>query len=204
MSTWRNILQHYSDPAAYLTSEGRVFYASDAAAGDLVTGQTSFATTTPTFQLAVPVGNVAIPLMMRLFQSGTVAGAFISVQMEFDNAIRYSSSGTAETVLCARTGFGNGFLTTGSFAAVTFRSNPTATDAYGVRVAGYTLAQDVAPAEGAVQEILWTPTAGLDLLEGGVTGGTGASWNVYTYAASTGPTWQYTFKWAVIPQSWLT
>jgi hypothetical protein len=196
MSTWNDICRKYTDPSAYLTAEGRVFYASDAAAGDLVTGQTSFATTTPTFQLAVPTGSVAIPLMMRLFQAGTVAGGAVSVVMEIDNAVRYSSSGTAETVLPANTGAGTGFNT------CTFRSNATATDAYGVRVAGWLVGQDVSPAEGAVQEILWTPTAGLDLLNGGAS--TGASWNVYTWAASTGPTWFYTFKWAVIPTTWLT
>jgi hypothetical protein len=196
MSTWRNILQHYNDPAAYLASEGRVFYAADAAAGDLVTGQTSFATTTPTFQLTVPAGSVAIPLGMRLMQMGTVAGGAITVLMEFDNASRYGSSGTAETILPALTSAATTFNT------CTFRSNPTATDAYGIRVAQWFVGPDVSTAEGAVQEITWAPSAGLDLLNGGAS--TGASWNVYTFAGSTGPSWGWSFKFGVIPTTWLT
>jgi hypothetical protein len=191
MSTWRDIVRKYSDPAAWLTAEGRVFYASDAAAGDKVTAVTSFATTTPTFQLAVPTDTTAIPLMVRLFQAGTVAGGAVDVIIEIDNALRFGSGGTAETVLGART---TGAQTNLS----TLRSNPTATDAYGVRLAGYTLGQDVSPAEGAVNEIIWTPTAGLDLLVGP------ASLNVYTYAAVTAPTWFWTIKWAEFPSNWLT
>jgi hypothetical protein len=191
MSTWRDIVRKYSDPAAWLTAEGRVFYASDAAAGDKVTAVTSFATTTPTFQLAVPTDTTAIPLMVRLFQAGTVAGGAVDVIIEIDNALRYNTGGTSETVLGART---TGAQTNLS----TLRSNPTATDAYGVRLAGYTLGQDVSPAEGAVNEIIWTPTAGLDLLVGP------ASLNVYTYAAVTAPTWFWTIKWAEFPSNWLT
>lgn len=179
-----------ADLASFLAAEGKVYYASDADQNDLVTGQTSFAATTPTFLLDIPTGTTVIPLMMRLFQSGTVAGAAVDVIMEFDNAARYSAAGTAETVLASKT--------TGAQAtACTLYSNPTAAAGYGVRVYGATLGQDVSPAEGAVNEVIWTPQGGLDFLVGP------AAWATYTYAGTTGPTWLWTFKWAEIPTGWL-
>ncbi len=172
-----------------LAAMGRVFYASDGAAADKVlSGTTSFGATTPTFQLNIPTGTTCIPLMMSICQSGTVAGGAVDVIMEFDNAARYSSVGTAETMFNARTDLA-GVIT----PACTLRTNPTAASGYGVRVMGLTLGQDVSPAEGAVQEIIWTPAAGMDFLVGP------AAWNVFTYAAVTAPTWLWTFKWAEIP-----
>ncbi len=187
-SLWQEILSK-PDPLSYLSSMGRVFYASDADQNDLVTGQTSFANTTPTFVLDVPAGTVAIPLMLRLFQTGTVAGAAVDVIIEFDDADRVTS-GTAETVLSSRTD-------QPIPPTCTFQSTVTAPSGYGVRVAGYTLGQDVSPAEGAVNEIIWAPTAGLDLLVGP------AAMCVYTYAGTTGPTWFWSAKWAEFPKQWL-
>lgn len=168
-----------------LTAEGRTFYAADADQDDKVTGQTSFANTTPTFMLRVPAGTVCVPLLVALGQSGTVAGDAISVIIESDNADRYSSGGTAETVYSARTG---GTVSN----AVTAYSTATASAGYGTRVMGVTVAQDVAPAEGISNEIIWTPS-GPDYLVGP------ASFLVYTFAASTAPTWFWTLKWLEFP-----
>ena len=180
-----------SDLLTWLAAEGRIFYASDADQNDLVTGQTSFANTTPTFLLSVPSGTTAVPLGVRLFQTGTVAGGAVDVIMEIDDAARYSSGGTSETVLCART-------TGGQTNLSTLYSGATASSGYGVRIFGATLGQDVSPAEGAVNEILWTPSAGLDFLVGP------ASFLVYTYAGTTGPTWWWSIKFAEFPTTWLT
>lgn len=180
-----------SDFLTYLAADGRIFYASDADQNDLVTGQTSFANTTPTFVLEVPTGTTAIPLMVRLSQTGTVAGGAIDVIMELDNAARYSSGGTTETVLAAKTG-GNTQSNN-----CTLYSGATAAAGYGVRIFGATIGQDVSPAEGAPNEILWTPVAGLDFLVGP------AAFLVYTYAGTTGPTWFWTVKWAEIPSGWV-
>lgn len=174
-----------SDYLTYLASEGRVFYAADADQNDLVTGQTSFAATTPTFVLNVPTGVIAIPLMVRLAQTGTVAGGPIDVIIEIDNAARYSSGGASETVFNAKTG-GN-VQTTGCAVY----SGATASAGYGIRLAGYTLGQDVTTPSTS-SEVLWTPAAGLDFLVGP------ASFLIYTYAATTGPTWFWTLKWAEI------
>lgn len=183
-------LTKQADLLSFLASSGRVYYASDADQNDLVTGQTSFADTTPTFLLNVPTGTTAIPLMLRLSQTGSVAGGAIDVIMEFDNAGRYSSGGTSETVLGAKT---TGALTN----ACTLYSGATAAAGYGIRVMGMTVGQDVSPAEGSPNEIVWTPAAGLDFLVGP------AAWAIYTYAGTTGPTWFWTIKWAEVPTGWV-
>lgn len=172
-----------------LSSQGRVFYASDADQNDVVIGQTSFANTTPTFLLSVPANTTAIPMMMSLSQTGTVAGADIDVLMEFDDVDRWASGGTTETKLASRTDnpLGGGLCT--------LRTGATASSGYGLRVAGWHVAADVSPAEGVINEIFWTPTGALDFLVGP------ASWAIYTYAGTTGPTWLWTFKWAELPTS---
>jgi hypothetical protein len=187
-----NLIQEWAlksgDFPTYFASQGRVYYASDADQNDVVTGQTSFADTTPTFLLSNPVGSgvAAVPLQVSLTQTGAVAGGAIDVIIEIDNADRYASSGTAETVLASRT---SGAVT----KACTLYSGATASAGYGVRLFGVTLGQDVSPAEGAVQEVIWTPNGGLDFLM------PDSSFLVYTYAAVTGPTWFWTIKWAEVP-----
>lgn len=178
------------DIASLLALEGQAFYASDAAQGDFVTGVTSFATTTPTFLLRVPSGTTAIPLGVSLAQASTVAGAAISVILEFDNAERFSAGGTTETILSART-IGPS-SSSNATAACTVLSNPTATDAYGIRVDGVVLGPDVSSAEGAVNQYLWTPSGGYSFLVGP------AAMLVYTFAGTTAPTWLWTLKWAEV------
>lgn len=181
----------------HLATLGRVFYASDADQNDVVTGQTSFANTTPTFLLDVPTGQTAIPLMVNLYQTGTVAGGAIDIILEIDNADRYNTGGTSETVLCSRTTGGDlgGTLPTG----LALYSGATANAGYGIRLDAATIAQDVDPAvtETAQRKYLWTPHAGLDYVVGP------GAFAVYTYAGTTGPTWFWTIKFAVIPSDWL-
>lgn len=181
-----------ADPLTWLSRMGYVFYASDADQNDLVTGQTSFANTTPTFLLNVPSGTTAIPLLVRLGQTGTVAGGVISTIVEFDDIAAYDSGGTAETILCARTD--NPLASNANFTNATLYSGATATAGYGVRVYGRTIAQDTDPSSTEnVLEVIWTPIAGLDFLVGP------ASMKVFTYASATGPTWWWTIKWAAFP-----
>lgn len=170
-----------------LALEGRVFYASDADQNDLVTGQTSFAATTPSFLLRVPSGTTAIPLMVDLGQTGSVAGGAVDVIIEIDDADRYSSGGTAETILSART---DQPIT----PACSLYSGATASAGYGVRVIGRTIGQDVSPAEGAVNAFVWHPSLEAPPLLVGP-----AALAIYTYAGTTGPTWFWTIKWAELP-----
>jgi hypothetical protein len=172
----------------YLAANGRIFTASAAAANTTVTGATSFATTTPTFLLDVPEGTTAFPLRFTGGQTGTVAGGAVNVIVEWDNADRYTSGGTAATELNqmfhTRTSNCDFYSATGTAI--------TATNAYGVRDMAITTSEDVSPAEGALQEIIWTPNGGPIGLRGP------AAWLCYFYAASTGPTVWYTFTWGEV------
>lgn len=185
-----NLLRDQPNPFPTLAAKGQMFNASAAAQDTAVTGATSFATTSPTFLLDVPSGTIAIPSYMSLNQSGIVAGGAVTVIMEADNAARYTSGGTTSTVL-------NKLTTGGDTSLSTFHSATSsaivATDAYGVRIMGLLTGQDISPAEGAIQEIVWTPASGIELLVGP------ASWLVYTFAGTTGPTWLWSFAWAEIP-----
>lgn len=170
-----------------LVLAGRVFIATDGDANDRVTGQTSFADTTPTFLLRVPSGVVCIPLLMYLGQAGTVAGAAIDVSVALATSDAWASGGTSETVYNAR-------LKSANANSCTLYSGATATTALLTRqVRSWALGQDVSPAEGAVQEVIWTPDkmGGVPLVLEGA-----ASLGVFTSAGTTGPTWYWTFAWA--------
>lgn len=200
MGTVSNIFRHSNNPMAELTAKGWVYNFSAAAASTTVTGSTSFANTDPTFCLSVNGGLATplcvIPLYMSLGQTGTVAGGAISVIMEVDNAARLSSGGTAMTLVNARTD-GINAVTGLSFHSAT-GSAIVATNAYGNRIWGVTVGQDVSPAEGVSNELVWTPPAGApEILVANAT--QGCSWLIYTLAASTGPTWFYSFKVAAFP-----
>lgn len=202
MSQVETIFRNYNDAFGYLTTQGRMYRFAGSALNTTATGATSFATTTPTFGLFVDAGAqyAVIPAEARLFQAGTVAGGAVTVLIEMDNADRYTSGGTAMTSMNCRTD--GAALPSGIAAYSTVGSAITATDAVGIRMAGYLLGQDVSPAEGAVNEIIWTPQAGIDVLV--PTASLGASWLINTSAASTGPTWFFTLKAAVVPLDWLT
>lgn len=167
------------------TLQGRHYTASDADQNDYVTGQTSFANTTPTFLLNVPDGQYAIPTEIVLGQAGTVGAAQITVVVEIDDIAAFSSGGTSETVFNRRT---DNPRTNGC----TLYSGATATAGYGVRVWGTQLGPDVSPAEGAVNVVHLSLAAGTlppCFLVGP------ASLKVFTYATTTGPTWAWSFSW---------
>jgi hypothetical protein len=147
----------------------------------------------------VPSGQVVIPLMVSLHQTGTVAvgTSGIDIIVEIDNADRYGSGGTAETTLCSLTSGGDlgGTLPTG----VAVYSGATANAGYGIRLDAANLPPDTDPAasEGGQRKYVWTPQAGLDYIVGP------GAFLVYTYATTTGPTWFWTLKFAVVPSDWL-
>jgi hypothetical protein len=170
----------------YLAFQGRLFISSDADENDRVTGQTSFAATTPTFLLDVPLGTTAIPLFVNLTQAGSVAGGDIGIAISIDNAGRYTAaSGTAELAYNPRT-------SSGRTALSALYSGATATAGYGIRVFSAVTSPDVSPAEAAVQGPYWSAELPY-LIEGP------GALLVYTYAASTGPTWEWSIGWAEIP-----
>lgn len=176
-----------------LAADGRLFVASDADQNDFVTGQTSFAATTPTFLLQVPSNVIAVPIFVNLSQTGSVAGGAVDVLIELDDADRYSSGGTAETMFNPNK-FAGGALTspTARTPACTLYSGATASAGYGVRVWGATVGQDVSPAEGAVPGPFWK--AEMPYFLSGP-----AAFLIYTYAGTTGPTWAWSIGWAELP-----
>lgn len=175
---------HYSaDQLWRMGDGGRLYIASDADQNDVVTaGQTSFAATTPTFLLRVPAGTVAVPMFLNLSQTGTVAGGAIDVIIEIDDVDRYSTGGTAETIFNPRKRWNLA-------PQCSLYSNATAKAGYGVRLWAATIGQDVSPAEGAIQGPFWRPEMPY-FLEGP------ASLLVFTYAATTAPTWFWSVGWA--------
>jgi len=177
-----------------LAMQGRIFIASDADQNDTVTGQTSFANTTPTFLLNVPSGTTAIPLYAKLGQAGTVAGGAIDIIVEIDDIAAYSTGGTSETVLCARTDnpIGN---------KCALYSGATATAGYGIVVESvFQMVQDVASAvadDYRWHQFKWEPKIPIMLVGP-------ASLKIFTYASTTGPTWVWSIAWAEIPSSDIT
>lgn len=184
--------------AEYLHSlgrEGRLFVGHDADENDTVlSASTSYAATDPTFLLAVPDGTVAIPLWVRLVQAGSVAGGAISIHISIDNTNLYSSGGTSEAIDNLRTdgAAANSTLYSSAGSAI------VASAATGARaiIWHHVIAPDVAPAsaDAAQFDVLWTPPAPLYVVGAG-------SFLIYTYAATTAPTWYWSIGWAEIPES---
>ena len=183
------------DVAWVLAAGGRVYIASDADQNDRVTGQTSFANTTPTFLLNNPSTStvVCVPFYYQLTQTGTVAGGAISIETEVRSPTAYASSGTSEGVSSAFFGRDNvtGWSAAPSNVCVLY-SGATAGAGQGRSLGHAQLAADVEPAEGVINVYEWTAPSGLML-------GPDASLGIYTYAASTGPTWGWVFVWAELP-----
>lgn len=164
--------------------EGKVWVAGDADQNDVVTGQTSFAATTPTFMIDVPSGITCVPLFVDLMQTGTVAGGDIELLFEIDRIKRYSSGGTAEKA------FNPQFKT----AKCVLYSGATALTGYGMTLSRYDLAPDVSPAEGAVNKPFWTPPYPV-ILRGP------ASFLIYSSAGTTGPTWFWNVGWMELTEA---
>jgi hypothetical protein len=194
-----NIFRHAQNPLAVLAAQGRVFDFAASAINTTATGTTTLANTSPSFLLDIPVDITCIPVYASLQQAGTVAGAAITVIMEKDNADRYTSGGTAMTIYNdrGRTIPDNGAATPLSPAFYsTIGSAIVATNAYGIQMWAPLVGQDVSPAEGVTNELVWTPPAGApDFLIGP------AAWIVNTNAGTTGPTWNFAFKVAVFRTS---
>lgn len=178
--------------AARAAAAGRLIVASDADQNDQLTGQTSFADTTPTLLLNVPDGSAAIPLWVKLSQAGTVAGDFIDIIIEADNIAAYASGGTAETLYYFRNG---GSFTTGCAVY----SGATATAGYGVALHHERMAEDVDPASADASNFRWSWVPDFILPLVGP-----ASLKVFTFAGTTGPTWRWSVGFADVPAAMFT
>lgn len=183
-----HIARKGGDVLHYLETSRRVFYASDSAANTRITGGTSFSNTAPVLLLDVPSGTTAIPLLISLAEtSDTAPTSNIDYLMVKDNADRYTSGGTAETVY-------NDFDATAANLSTLYSNSGSAivaTDAYGIRVYGSEEAGGVA-GEGGLNEVVWTPAQGLEYIEGP------GAFIVYIFS-TVGAEFYWSVKWAEIP-----
>jgi len=180
------------DVSWVIALRGQIYAASDADQNDRVTGQTSFANTTPTFILHNPSNSAKLcfPFFFQIVQTGSVAGGDIFVEVEARATSAYSSGGTSEGV--SNLFFGAPSAYSNPTNSCLLYSGATAGAGAGRKMGHFTLAPDVSPAEGVINVPEWSAPTGLII-------GPGASLDVYTYAASTGPTWDWHFVWAEIP-----
>jgi len=153
---------------------GRRFFVTHQTIGTVVTGQTAFSATTPTFLLSNTSTKRLIIRSIQLAQAGTVAGGLITVAVQINTTDDFSAGGTAVTPQNT-----NEASATTPAAGVTFRFNPTATGA-----AGRVLVQR------SVGAVLGTVTV-IDLGDAVILGATSSSMSVFTFAAVTAPSWYF-------------
>jgi len=147
--------------------------------GTAVTGQTSFVATTPTIMLYQSASAKRLILdRLTLSQSGTVAGGNITLRIARDTTSRYASGGTTITPTDPN---GDG---TAAASAATLKTNPTAS------ADGST---DHEIIEIEIEAVTGRP---VDYDFGGcvMIGATG-SLMIYTFAATTGPSWKWDLRW---------
>jgi hypothetical protein len=150
---------------------GRRYSVAQQTPGTTVTGQTSFSATTPTFLIRQASAAHRVVLSnFALCQDGSAAGGTIHVAVAVDSSDRYSSGGTSITPQATA-------MPSALAAGFTFRTNPTAS------------------APGSVRYLYeWTQPVWLgsvfnpDFHDGVLIGFTG-SILIYTWAATTAPTW---------------
>lgn len=182
-------------PLAYdMARRGRVYQISNAARQTaLATGGLSFSDTAPAFIVDFPSGTTGVPLEVTLNQGGTVAGGAITVILTYDNKLRFSSGGTAITPRSLRTD------TPVAAAATAYGTSPTAA-AVGLEMTldAQLIAQDVTPAVDVnfpgVYKWRSDPHTLVHLVGP-------ASLVIYTFAATTQPSWFFRVVWAEFPST---
>jgi hypothetical protein len=157
--------------------EGFLFKVTNPTPGTQIAGQTSYSATTPTFLLQTDgADREVVGLDMWLWQAGNAAGSDIEVVVMMDSTARYSSGGTEVTPV-------NSDMTSTTTATSEFYINPTCSAA----------SANVRQLWSAhVDNVLCTKTE-IDFEDGIKIGDTG-SILVYTWAASTAPSWIFGFE----------
>lgn len=157
---------------------GRRFYITHQTPDTVITGQTSFVATTPTFLLRSAAASVRVILRsITLHQTGTAAGAEVKITVAIDTADRLSVGGTAVVGQNGNTESSN------AIGIGSFLTNPTATAAgAGTR---YIVNTGMAASVGS--------TLTVEFKDGILMGATG-SVAVYTWAATTAPSWFFTWE----------
>jgi hypothetical protein len=172
-----------------LAMDGRVFCVSNTARETAIacgTASATFSDTDPAFLLDVPTGTTIMPLEITLNQGGTVAGGMITVLITLDDKIRYSSGGVAVTPQNFRYDEPRSsscpFYTGGTDIVAAANTDD-------VTLYGQFLVQDIDVLEGG--NVHWSAKNYIAPVLIGP-----ASLVIYTYAASTQPSWWFSIKWA--------
>ena len=169
----------------------RGYIASNAAKQTaLATGGVSYSDTAPAFILDVAAGTTMIPLSFRLRQGGTVAGGVITALITADVIARYSSGGTAITPRNMK--IGPTAPTRRASAVTVYGTSPTAAAVNThISLYGAIVTIDVATTPNTPQTIVTWPGVGEPVpnLVGP------ASIVIYTFAATTQPSWFFQFSW---------
>ncbi len=182
--------------------EGRVFHVSNPTKGTAVAmGGTSYSDTAPAFLVDVPLGYTIIPLEILLKQGGTVAGAVTTVLLTYDNKVRYTSGGTAQTIRPYRS---DAPVATGCTAYS--GASPITAAAVGISCTFWAslISPDVSPTAdvnfpGFDNCVEWTARQFVPPVLVGP-----ASLVIYAYAGTTQPSLFYSVKWLEVPSSQLT
>ena len=167
--------------------DGRAFMVSNAARETaLAVGGTSFSDTAPAFILDVPSGTGVVPLEIDLRQGGTVAGGVITVLATLSDKVRRASSGTSHTPQNMR-------FDEPQTSGCSFYTGPTAaTNADDITLFGGIYEHNL---DGAIttSQVFWSARHSYAPYLVGP-----ASLVIYTFAASTQPSWFFTIKWAEV------
>lgn len=173
---------------AYASAKsGRRFAASHQSPGTAVTGQTSFAATTPTFLVSQSAGPKRVVLSAMSLSLVTPApGGVVNVLVALDRTNRYSSGGTSvvpQNLLADPDDPADA-----NAAGFSFRTNPTATaPGAGANVPRYCWHWTIP--RGAANPVPFS----VSFEDGAVIGKTG-SLLVYTWATGTAPSWVFSFE----------
>ncbi len=174
--------------SAYASAKsGRRFAASHQTPGTAIVGQTSFVATTPTFLVSQSAASKRVVLSaMNLSLVSPAPGGAVTVLIAIDRTDRYSSGGTSVTPQNLLADPDD--AADANAAGFAFRTNPTASAAGGgANVPRYAWIW-------SIPRVVANPTpfsVGFD--DGAVIGKTG-SILIYTWAASTAPSWLFSFE----------
>ena len=165
--------------------EGKVFHVNNPTIGTGVTGQTSYAATLSTFTFRnVSANRVMVPLYCLLYQTGSVAGGRISIHVSTLETGQFTSA-TALTAYNSNQQSGNG-PTVLAYHTATLPAFTTGNQ----RLVNTLDCFQTVSATNDNNPINAFPAPGFVGVR------PGGQLDIFTLAASTGPTWFFNIAWA--------
>ena len=171
-----------------LAREGRMFNVSNLARQTAIAaGGLTYSETAPAFSVDIQAGNVAVPSRLLITQGGTVAGGPITWFIAYDTTTRFSSGTAVGPSYNLRTD-------QPSPSGLTWYANPTLvtkTSSTIATLAGGILVQTVTTNSSSAGTFIDFNTSNnvMPVLVGP------ACLIIYTFAATTQPSWLFSFTW---------